>query len=708
MSNRRFRYNFFALVLIILIITPNISNLLGKTNSNPDLFHNDLSTQDSTLTIVGNQTDFTLSKQYEFDDRLGAMKDIMIQDNLAYVAVERGGLMIFNISNLEEPVLLGSYYETGLTSGVFVREDVVFVADGTNGLLILNVSNPVAPFKIGEYSRTTYRVFVENNYAYIRSPYDALLILNITDLSSPSKISEDEYLGFREIYIKDGIMFLPRLTSTFIVNVTNSTNQEIITILSDTNVCAIQNEFLITTGESKRLVIYNLTTLPTLTVVANYTLPLHGTAKYITTNDDFAFIGSTEEIMKIDITEITNPINISKITNLNWYYDVDSNWISRKLTTLNNSNKREILLFTDYQRGLFIYNSSKTEENSLIGFLECGMRAELIAAKGEFVYIISRVEWPYYPAQLEIYTFIDSSLQKISNYLVNSSIWDFYIDDGFVFLVTATGIDVVDISNPTNPTRISYYYHCSGFYPNWNMFYDSEQKYIYLCGDSNGLLIINASNLTDLTLISQVSNFQGYLIRAFDVYIKDDIAFVADGQLFGGFGLVDVSDPKNPEVLKYVPLNRGIIGIIVESNFAYLTSESHTLEIFDVSDVSTPIKHSEFDNYGISQGRFVLHNNIFYLAQLTNLTLINITDSSYPNLLGYIRNPLSGLYVDVFIDESQMYLACAWTGLEVWNLPNSHQPVNLIKTILYIMFSVFSSSMILVIILVAKRRKDNI
>ncbi|MBK5115132.1 MAG: hypothetical protein JJE41_16010 [Candidatus Heimdallarchaeota archaeon] len=712
MSNQRYRYNIFALVLIILIITPNITNLLGKTNSNPELFHNDLTTQDTTLTIVRNQTDFTLSKKYEFDDRLGAMKDIMIQDNLAFVAVQWGGLVIFDISDLENPVKLGSYYEpietitdTGLTSGVFVKDDVAFVADGYNGLVILNVSNPQAPSKIGQYQRAAFRIFVENNYAYIRS-YNYLVILDISNLSSPFLISEEEYIGIREIHVKEGIVFLPRLTSTLVVNATNPSSQEIMMILNNTQVCRIQDDFLFTARTSNELVIYNLTTLPTLTVVANYTLPLFGTAKYLCINDEFAYIGSTEEVVKVVINNITSPYNISKLSNLNWYYNYDSYNIKRSFTTLSESKKRDIVLFTDYQRGLFIYNTSSTAEDNLIGYYDCGMRAELVRVKGKYVYVASRAESPYYPSKLEIFTLTDDSLQKVGSYHIESSIWDLDIVDDVALLTTYNLVDVVDLSDPTNPSRISYYYHLSGPYPNWNLFYDEEHRLIYLCGDSDGLLIIDASDFANLTLVSQVNDFHGYPFRAFNVYVNNDIAFVADGQLFGGFGIINVTDPRNPLIINYTSLNRYISGVVARDDLVYITSDYRTLEIYNVSDLSNPFKLSEYDNNGWSYGRFNLQNGICFVVQQFNLTLINITDSSHPHLLGFIEHPLSSLYVDLMIEDSLLYLACAWGGIEVWQLPINPQRFDWIKPLLFIALSFLGFSFVLIIALVIWRRKE--
>ena len=178
-------------------------------------------------------TNFNISKIAEYDDSLGAMNDIFIQDDLAFVAVKWGGLLIFDISNLEEPTIVGDYYEeptnmdlgsnSERTSGVFVREDIAFLADGENGLVILNISNPRKPEKVGQFVETScwrhfFNVVVEGNYAFCMTRV-YLIILDITNLFSPQKISEIELYG-RDLFVNNGILIVD-YANTYIFDITN-------------------------------------------------------------------------------------------------------------------------------------------------------------------------------------------------------------------------------------------------------------------------------------------------------------------------------------------------------------------------------------------------------------------------------------------------------------------------------------------------------
>jgi hypothetical protein len=707
----------FVIFSIFLLINSNFANILN--DQIPSLYYSNITSYIQDVTYISNQTDYVLSKKFQYDDRLGAMNDIVVQDTLAFVAVKWGGLVIFNITDLQNPSIIGSYYEplntssvsdNVLTSGIFVRDDLAFLADGENGLLILNVSSPTNPIKIGHFDekgdwRHCNEVFVENSYAYIfTSLY--LIILDISDPTMPYKISEEQFIGLRNIYVKNDFIFLATSTSCMIINASNPLNLINITTLNDTLNCYIQDEFLFVTEETNNFVIYNLSTLPTLTIIANTTLSIDGLVKYLCANDKYAFVGSTNEIIWIDINEIANPFTISKISNLNWYYDTDSISIKRNFASTNIENRKEILFLIDYQKGFYIYNFSKIPEYTQIGYYDCGMRAELVRMKGQYVYVASRAEMPYYPAQLEIYKYNNNDLQWVSSYITENSIWDLVVADNVVLLAVNDGIEVVDISKPTSPSKIGEYHYYESTYV-WNLFYDYERKIIYLCCDINGLIILDASNLQNLTLISEINDIYGYSFRAHDIYVYENIAFVADSQVFGGFGIINVLDPKNPSIIKYIPLNRGIIGIYVHRDLAYLTSNSRILEIFDVTDLTSPIKKGEFDDnkQGDSIGKFSIKDDIYFVARRYSFSLLNISDPTNPTELITINRPFSAFYMDVFVEDFILFIASAWDGLELWELPYIPHLLELFELIFYTVLSLFSISMISIIIIIFRKKR---
>ena len=70
---------------------------------------------------------------------------IAADDGLAYVCRGATGLMIFDVSTPDDPLLLTTYDTPGSCVDVAASGDVVYIADGASGLLVLDVSSPAAP-----------------------------------------------------------------------------------------------------------------------------------------------------------------------------------------------------------------------------------------------------------------------------------------------------------------------------------------------------------------------------------------------------------------------------------------------------------------------------------------------------------------------------------------------------------------------------------
>ena len=146
--------------LTLLITTVILSTSFTKVTDSVGISNLIFLSAPSSLTSgnnLANQTALNLTRLTHYDESYGAMTDIAIQNNLAFVTAHWGGLYILDISELNNPVLIGSYqepydhysYSTNYqSSGVFIRGNEAFVADGDNGLLILNISDPTNPQKI--------------------------------------------------------------------------------------------------------------------------------------------------------------------------------------------------------------------------------------------------------------------------------------------------------------------------------------------------------------------------------------------------------------------------------------------------------------------------------------------------------------------------------------------------------------------------------
>ncbi len=124
----------------------------------------------------------------------GQGTDLALADGLAFLAAGAAGLFIFDISDPQDPVLLGSLDTPGNARGVDVSGDLVVVADDTSGVQVIDVSDPVSPLLVGSThtrggSSRAADVVVRERLAYVadgsRATPGGLRVINFSEPTTP-------------------------------------------------------------------------------------------------------------------------------------------------------------------------------------------------------------------------------------------------------------------------------------------------------------------------------------------------------------------------------------------------------------------------------------------------------------------------------------------------------------------------------------------
>lgn len=142
----------------------------------------------------------------------GIARDIVLVNNYAYMAYS--GLRVIDISNPFSPVEVSYYPTTGNPSSIFIKDSLAYLADGNNGLRILNVKNPSYPFEIGSFptSGSAVDISIAGNYAYLVNSPAGIHIIDISNPENPTEVyfissadkAEGIFILFPYAYIADG------------------------------------------------------------------------------------------------------------------------------------------------------------------------------------------------------------------------------------------------------------------------------------------------------------------------------------------------------------------------------------------------------------------------------------------------------------------------------------------------------------------------
>jgi len=136
--------------------------------------------------------------------------------------------------------LLGSWLTSNEAINVFVQNDVAYIANGKNGLIILDVSNASAPEEIGSYPMNNAQyVIVQDEVAYVTEQGeidgssalgDRLIMLDIQTPSVPRFLGEFNF-GHRSVKyfaVEDQVVYLTQSDKLMAVDVHDHSKMEIV------------------------------------------------------------------------------------------------------------------------------------------------------------------------------------------------------------------------------------------------------------------------------------------------------------------------------------------------------------------------------------------------------------------------------------------------------------------------------------------------
>ena len=105
-------------------------------------------------------------------------RHLCIVEDYAYVADGRGGLIIIDVTDIENPAVVAQYDTPEYANGVFVANNLAYVADGDGGLHVVDITDPAQPEFYGEHN-TSYAngVTVRNDTVFVADQDMGLVIL---------------------------------------------------------------------------------------------------------------------------------------------------------------------------------------------------------------------------------------------------------------------------------------------------------------------------------------------------------------------------------------------------------------------------------------------------------------------------------------------------------------------------------------------------
>jgi hypothetical protein len=224
----------------------------------------------------------------------------------------------------------------------------------------------------------------------------------------------------------------------------------------------------------------------------------------------------------------------------------------------------------------------------------------------------------------------------------------------------ASGLQVIDISDPTNPSS-------AGNYDTPGSAYDVAVAgdYAYVADDVSGLQVIDISDPTNPSSAGSY-NTPG---SAYTVAVSGDYAYVGDGT--SGLRVIDISDPTNPSSAANYDTPGTAWGVDISGDYAYVADRASGLQVIDISDPTNPSLAGSYDT-SLAFDVAVSGDYAYVTDYNSGLRVIDITDPTNPSSAGNYDTPGSAYCIAISGDYA--YVGDGISGLQVIDISDPMMP----------------------------------
>jgi hypothetical protein len=146
-----------------------------------------------------------------------------------------------------------------------------------------------------------------------------------------------------------------------------------------------------------------------------------------------------------------------------------------------------------------------------------------------------------------------------------------YVAGGF------SGLDIVRIAEPGHPVMLG-----SWATPDYSLAVAVSGQYAFI-GEDQNLYILDVSDSTNPILTGQYVTSNGTVE---DIKIVGNLAYLAEGDM--GLGILNISNPANPQEIAHVGVAEYADGIAISGNYVFVADQGYGVDILDVSDPGNP------------------------------------------------------------------------------------------------------------------------
>jgi len=576
-------------------------------------------------------------------------------------------------------------YSAANVNHVIVSGSYAYVAEGSSGIQILDVSNPAAPKAVGALPTTNAtRLAINGSNLYVADNSGGLKVIDVSNPANPQLVANPTLSGSSGAGLERLALAGSRLYAAFadleVFDVTNPASPVGKGSASTTFLegLAVDGTLIYAATADGLEVFSSLSTTPFL--ASSYKTSDWGQA--IALSGGFAYYGSNSGLSVFDISSPASP-TLAASTGLVKYI---------KALSVQGS----YLYASDDGPGLSVVDISNPKVPSLVG--RCGETSATspgeMAISGQHGYVADSISGVVILNLLPVSSSSSDGTGGASG--VGGAIGsggagtagssavgtttsacsfvgyypaveaDHVIASGTHAYVAegASGIEVLDISNPASPRRV-------GSLPSTNaMRLAISGSDLYVADGSGGLKVIDVSNPASPQLVAAPALLVNGPSEVHSLALGSNLLYAA----YIGLNVFDVSTPASPTGQGSLSATF-IQDLAVDGTLVYAATASG-LEVFSAATPANPSQVGSYANNDWGSAVAVSAGYAYYGSN-NGLTVIDVSQPSSPTLAA--SSGTLGSIKGLTIHGNYLYVSNAGPGLSVVDISNPKVPTVVAK-----------------------------
>ncbi|MHA1121500.1 MAG: hypothetical protein ACTSPC_01645 [Candidatus Heimdallarchaeota archaeon] len=588
--------------------------------------------------------DFGNAYRIETVNYLSGDNDVLIVSGLS------GGVTFIDVSDSQNPEVLGSYYSGGTVYDAAEHGGLCYLALHENGLEILDVSDwdDIESVATHDDGGEAYDLeFLGFDFLYVADGTGGLEIYNFRyNDRNFTRIKTDDF-GLNEIL---GVVADPLNNIAFLmagdegiaaIDITTPLNPSLITIISDGGSDAHNADFswpyLYVTEGASGLRVYNYTDQNNITLLGTFDVGINeyaeffewdvGRKGYLSTGDD-GYLYSLDLNNLSDITQnwrIANEPGSANDMKVDGSAIYLANNFDLKIFSSQHPNPpilESSVIFAGEPSATYVSGDIGILSNGLIGF-------DLIN--------LSDITDPILISKYE--------QEGVSYY-------ESIINNTLVYCATSEGLEVIDISDTSAPTSLA------TLAVGKAKALEFADNIVYLATESDDFLTIN---VTVPSAPVELDN-AGIVNDLFDVSMNSNYAFVTMGS--NGYTIVDISNPAALSIHSTHGVTVGADGIFVNDTVLAIAELTNGVQLYDITNINSITGlDGKFDGILNVTKVVVDGDDLIITAKEAGVYIINASDPSNLGGSGYFDD--GGSAVNLMVYNEIIYIADDLDSFEV-------------------------------------------